>query len=147
MANGNDEQARRRQETVDRLTANLAQTVDQNMRAVTDRVRTFGEALERFSDRLSSMFPSGGAAPAPAAAAAGASGGSGAPAASGGVMLVRVVNETNSPVPVNVVTQTRQQPGGLAGVLGGIGGFFGGLIGGFVGGLAAPFMLPILAAE
>ncbi|HET6339856.1 MAG TPA: hypothetical protein VFG30_41890 [Polyangiales bacterium] len=126
------------------MTANLSAALTRQVGAVSERVRTFGDALQRLSDRLSALFP--GSSTGEVSAAPSGTGGGLASAA--GVVNVFVTNGTDHPVPV---TQIGSSGGSGTGAAGGVGSFlgnlFGGLAGAFVGALAAPFLGPIVIGE
>jgi len=138
-------------EELDRLSTSFAGILEQRTRQLQQRVDAFSGALERFSDRISNTIntivaalPGSSSTAAPAAAGA---------TSAGGIQLVRVMNETNQPVPVRVVESVarREESQGGGGffrnLFGGIGSFVGNLVGGVASGFISPFSGIAVGAE
>ena len=136
-------------EELDRLTTSFASMLEQRTRQLRQRVEDFSGALESFSDRIGNTIdsivaalPSSSSTPAPAAATA-----------TGGIQLVRVVNQADQPIPVRIVesvnrqedsrSENRRGRGFFGSLLGGIGSFLGGIGSGFF----APFTGIAVGAE
>src|SRR5262245_23227067 len=124
-------------EDLDRLTATFAAAIQERSQQLQEKIGAFSTALESLADRLSTVI-AGMTAGVPAGPAA---------APTGGVQLVRVVNEQGQPIPVRVIGgggEERRGGGGfLSSLLGGIGAFIGGIAGGF----ATPFTGIVVGAE
>jgi hypothetical protein len=138
-------------EELDRLTTSFAGMLEQRTRQLQQRVEAFSGALERFSDRISNTIntivaalPGSSATPTPGTAGA---------TSTGGIQLVRVVNQTDQPIPVRVVESVTRQEGSRGGggffgnLLGGIGSFVGNLVGGVASGFLSPFAGIAVGAE
>ena len=139
------------EEELDRLTTSFASILERRTRQLQQRVEAFSGAVESFSERISSTINTivaalPGSSATPSAATPGAT-------ATGGIQLVRVVNETDQPIPVRVVEsitrgQERRRGGGFFGnLLGGIGSFVGNLVGGVASGFISPFAGIAVGAE
>jgi hypothetical protein len=138
-------------EELDRLSTSFAGILEQRTRQLQQRVDAFSGALERFSDRISNTINTIVAAlPGSSSTAAPAAGGA---TSTGSIQLVRVMNETNQPIPVRVVEsvarrEESQGGGGFFGnLLGGIGSFVGNLVGGVASGFISPFAGIAVGAE
>lgn len=129
-------------EELDKLTTTLSTMLDQQRRDLDRGIRSLADALRQAADRVAAHTPG---APQPAAAVTTA-GTAVAASAGGGILAVRVVNDTSTPVPVLLPQQTASPWSAVSGIAGGIGSLFGGLLGGIVGGgVGGPFMVGGLA--
>jgi hypothetical protein len=119
---------------LDRLTAMFSTLLVQQRQQLDEGIHSVAEAFRRAADRIAAQASTAApTTPAGAVAAAGAA--PPMPSGSGGVLAVRVVNDSSMPVPVTMASAPqRQERGGFWGVLSGIAGGFGSLLGGIVGG-------------
>jgi hypothetical protein len=122
---------------LDRFTATFAAAIQERSQQLQEKIGAFSTALESLADRLTTVI---------AGMTVGVSAGP-STAPTGGVQLVRVVNDQGQPIPVRVIGgggEERRGGGGFfSSLLGGIGAFIGGIFGGF----AAPLTGVIVGAE
>lgn len=118
-------------EELDRLTAMFSTLLDQQRQQLDEGIHSVADAFRRAADRIAAQAST--AAPTTPAGAVAATA---ATPASGGVLLVRVVNDSSMPIPVTMAAAPpREERGGIWGVISGIAGGIGSLVGGFVGGI------------
>lgn len=132
-------------EELDRLTSMFSTLLEQQRREMAEGIRSVGDAMRRAADRIAAQASMAapttpaGAVAASAASAATAGAATPAPSAGTGILAVRVVNDSGSPVPVTMTNAPQKEERGgfwgvVSGIAGGLGSLVGGLIGGFVGG-------------